>query len=208
MPRAYLTEYLAKPRGGDVVDVCPCREGPNHGKDDLVTKRTSAISLTGDCSPDTSAGQLSVGSATASPGDDSPLLALEKQFNAISAELLAVERLHRDQKSYHGPAAQSPERSTIESCAGEHTHDEVMTEQIESVLARLHPIERAIMQTPARTMTGLSVKARHAAYVTSQYWEAPIDKLDWDARAVRLLIEAVCDFARTPLPFRNVSNDE
>jgi hypothetical protein len=148
-------------------------------------------------------GQLSVGSATALPGDGSPLLALEKQFNAISAELLAVERLRRDQKRYHGPAAQSPERSTIESCVGEHTLDE-----IESVLARLHPIERAIMQTPARTMAGLSVKARHAAYVTSQYWEAPIDKLDWDARAVRLLIEAVCDFVRTPLPFRNISNDE
>ena len=149
--------------------VCPCREGFNHGKDDLVAERTPRS----DRSPDTSAGQLSVGSATALPGDGSPLLALEKQFNPISAELLAVERLRRDQKRYHGPAAQSPERSTIESCVGEHTLDE-----IELVLARLHPTERAIMQTPARTMAGLSVKARHAAYVTSQYWEAPIDKLD------------------------------
>jgi hypothetical protein len=201
VPRAYLTEYLAKPRGGDV---CPSREGPNHGKDDLVTERTSAIRPTIDCSPDTSAGRLSVGSATASLGDDSPLLALEKQFNAITAELLAVKRLRRHQKRNPGPA----EQSTIEPCVEEHTHDAVMTEQIESGLARLHPIERAIMQTPARTMAGLSVKARHAAYVTSQYWGAPIDKLDWDARAVRLLIEAVCDFARTPLPFRNVSNDE
>jgi hypothetical protein len=173
-----------------------------------VTEPTSAIRPTSDCSPDTSTGRLSVGSATASPGDDSPLLALEKQFNAIIAELLAVERLFRDQKRNPGPAARSPERSTIESCVGEHTHDAVMTEQIDSVLARLHPIERAIMQTPARTMAGLSVKARHAAYVTSQYWEAPIDKLDWDARAVRLLIEAVCDFARTPLPFRSVRGDE
>jgi hypothetical protein len=173
-----------------------------------VTERASAIRPTSDCSPDTSAGRLSVGSATATPGDDSPLLALEKQFNAISAELLAVDRLCRDQKRNPGPAARSPERSTIESCVGEHTHDAVMTEQIESVLARLHPIEQAIMQTPARTMAGLSVKARHAAHVTSHYWEAPIDKLDWDARAVRLLIEAVCDFARTPLPFRSVRGDE
>lgn len=116
-----------------------------------MTERTSTIRPTSDCSPDTSAGRLSVGSATASLGDDSPLLALEKQFNAISAELLAVERLRRNQR-YHGPAAQSPERLTIESCVGEHTCDAVMTEQIESVLARLHPIERAIMQTPARTM--------------------------------------------------------
>ena len=64
------------------------------------------------------------------------------------------------------------------------------------------------MQTPARTMAGLSVKARHAAYVTSQYWEAPIDKLDWDAQAVRLLIEAVCDFAGTPLHLRNFRESE
>jgi hypothetical protein len=66
-------------------------------------------------------------------------------------------------------------------------YDEVATQQIESILARLSPIERAIMQTP----------------VMSHYWEAPIDRIDWDARAVRLLIEAVCDFAHTPLPFRN-----
>jgi hypothetical protein len=38
--------------------------------------------------------------------------------------------------------------------------------------------------------------------VLSQYWEAPIDRIDWDARAVPLLIEAVCDVARTLLPFR------
>jgi hypothetical protein len=169
-----------------------------------MTERTSAILTISDCSPDTSAGQQSVGSA-ASPGDDSPLLALEKQFNAISAELVAVERLRRDQKRYRCPAAESPGRSTIESSVGE---DEIMTEQSESVLARLHPIERAIMQTPARTMAGLSVKARHAAYVTSQYWEASVDKLDWDAQAVRLLIEAVCDVASTPLPFRNARGDE
>ena len=52
---------------------------------------------------------------------------------------------------------------------------------------------------PARTIAGLGVKARHAAYVTSQYWNEPIDKIDWDARAVRLLIEAVCDSAPRPL---------
>jgi hypothetical protein len=190
------------------VEVCACREGPNNGKDDLVTERTSAIRPTSDCSPDTSAGQQSVGCATALPADDSPLLALEKQFNAISAELLAVERLCREQKRYQGTAAQPPEHSIIESRVGEHTYDEVVTRQIESVLARLQPIERAIMQTPACTIAGLGVKARHASYVMSQYWEAPIDRIDWDAQAVRLLIEAVCNFARTPLPFRNVRGDK
>jgi hypothetical protein len=61
-----------------------------------------------------------------------------------------------------------------------------------SILANLDPIERAITQTPAYTIGGLRVKARHAAYVVEHYWEAPVDKIDWDARVVRLLIEAIC----------------
>jgi hypothetical protein len=35
----------------------------------------------------------------------------------------------------------------------------------------------------------------------SHYWEEPIDQIDWDSQAVRLLIEAVCNFAGTPMPF-------
>jgi hypothetical protein len=54
----------------------------------------------------------------------------------------------------------------------------------------------------------LGVKARHAAYVMSEHWEAPIDRIDWDAQAVRLLIEAICDFACTPLPLRNFRESE
>jgi hypothetical protein len=75
------------------------------------------------------------------------------------------------------------------------------TQRIESILARLYPIEQAIMRTPACTIAALGVKARHAAYVLSQYWEAPIDRIDWDARAVRLPIEAVCDVAHAHCSF-------
>jgi hypothetical protein len=70
---------------------------------------------------------------------------------------------------------------------------------VEIILARLYPVEQGIMQTPARTIAGLAVKARHAAYVMSQYWEVPIDRIDWHAQAVRLLIEAVCHVAHAPL---------
>jgi hypothetical protein len=63
------------------------------------------------------------------------------------------------------------------------------------ILARLQPIERAIMQTPVYTITGLGVKARHAAYVMSKYWEAPADQIDCDEQVVRLLIEAICKLA-------------
>lgn len=81
-------------------------------------------------------------------------------------------------------------------------------ERIESMLAGLAPIEQAIMATPARTIAGLGVKARHAAYVNSEHWDAPVDEIDWDARAVRSLIEAVCDVASIPLILGSNSKEE
>jgi hypothetical protein len=145
-------------------------------------------------------------SATSAVDADAALIALERQFNAISTELLALGRLRDDRKRYQ--VAQAPEQSTKKPRGEEHTYDEVVTRQIETILARLDPIERAIMQTQACTIAGLGVKARHAAYVMCQYWEDTIDQIDWDAQAVRLLIEAVCNVARTPLPFRNLRDDE
>jgi hypothetical protein len=93
-------------------------------------------------------------------------------------------------------------------CFDRHVSDEAVTCRIEPVLARLYPIERAIMRTPACTIAGLGVKACHAAYVMSQYWEDSIDQVDWEAQAARLLIEAVCDVARVPLPFHSLSDSE
>jgi hypothetical protein len=78
---------------------------------------------------------------------------------------------------------------------------EAQAKRVEAILARLYPIERAIMAAPACTIVGLGVKTRHAAYVMSQYWEEPGGKIDWEAQVVRLLIEAVCDVAQTPLSF-------
>ena len=133
-------------------------------------------SRSGDSSVDTVAATLS---ETRARENDAVLLALEKRFNALAAEL------DRDVE-----------------CLREEVGREALTKEVEATLARLAPIERAIMETPACTIAGLGVKARHAAHVLSQYWKAPIDRIDWDARAVRLLIEAVCDVARMPLPVR------
>jgi hypothetical protein len=69
-------------------------------------------------------------------------------------------------------------------------------------LARLDPIEQAVMATPARTIAGLGMKAPHAAYVVSHYWEAPSDRIDWNARAIRLLIEAAAISPIRHCPFR------
>jgi hypothetical protein len=80
-------------------------------------------------------------------------------------------------------------------------------ELIEAMLVSLEPIEQAIMAIPARTIAGLGVKARHVAYVISEHWDAPIDQIDWDARAVRSLIEAVCDVASIPFSFESNSEE-
>jgi len=104
--------------------------------------------------------------------NDSALIALGKQFEEIAG---------RVQK--------------LQDSASPDDH----LEQLEAMLGRLEPVERAVMAMPARTVAGLGVKARHAAYVMSEYWNAPIDRIDWDARAVRLLIEAVCEAAGVPL---------
>jgi hypothetical protein len=136
--------------------------------------------------------------------DDGGLLALEKQFSNLILELVASEN---DSEA----AAVSPERGS--SVRGNVQEDdkfewdkEAKTKQAEAVLARLYPIELAIMATPARTIVGLGVKARHAAYVMSEYWGMPIDQIDWNARAMRLLIEAICDVARMPLPFGHLKD--
>jgi hypothetical protein len=107
--------------------------------------------------------------------DDSDLIALGKQFEEIAANVRNL-------------------------CNSASPNDHL--ELLEATLGRLEPIELAIMATPARTLSGLGVKARHAAYVLAEYWDVPIDRIDWDARAVRLLIEAMCEMAGVSLPFR------
>jgi len=106
--------------------------------------------------------------------DDSALIELGERFDAVVAE---VEILYN------------------------RTEPGGSVDELEAALRRLEPIEQAIMAMTARTVAGLGVKARHAAYVMSEQWNAPIDHLDWDARAVRLLIESVCKVARVRLPW-------
>jgi hypothetical protein len=134
-------------------------------------------------------------SAIATDEADDALLALESQFNALAAELFAAQGT---QGEFVFCLDQWPPRG-VRKGVDIGPDYEASTRDVEGILARLDPIERAIMATPARTIAGLGVKARHAAYVTSQYWSEPIDKIDWEACAVRLLIEAVCDVAHAPL---------
>jgi hypothetical protein len=105
--------------------------------------------------------------------DDFALVQLDTRFVTLLSEISALQRRRRI--GVLGRQHQENFRSDEMS----------LTRKIESVLARLEPVEQAIMATPARTITGLGIKARHAAYVVSEHWDAPIEQIDYDARAVR-----------------------
>jgi hypothetical protein len=119
------------------------------------------------------------------PADSDPdalLVALGRRFEALSAELATLQK----------------EDDTLSSSDGQGMVEQMVDPslaRIEAVLALLDPIERAIMAIPARTVVGLGVKARHAAHVLSNYWADAPERLDWDARTVRLLIESTCNVA-------------
>jgi hypothetical protein len=76
--------------------------------------------------------------------DDSDLIALGKQFEELAAN--------------------------VRSLCNSRTSDDYL-ELLEAALGRLEPIELAIIATPARTISGLGVKARHVAYILSEYCE-------------------------------------
>jgi hypothetical protein len=121
---------------------------------------------------------------------DAMLIALGTQFEALSAELTALQG---------GTAAACSPGAAAGERLKEETTIQPSPERIEAILALLDPIERAIMATPAATVVGLGVKARHAAHVLSHYWIDSTETLDWDVRAVRLLIESTCTVAGVAL---------
>jgi hypothetical protein len=138
--------------------------------------------------------------AASDTDDDLALIALETQFNALTAELVALQGANDTPAFTCCSSDQTSTAETLHRRVRERS-DQDATRQAEAILARLYPVEQAIMATPARTIAGLGVKARHAAYVMSQYWTPPITEIDWHAKVVRLLIESVCRLANVPLPF-------
>lgn len=124
---------------------------------------------------------------------DKALLAYAASFESLAAELVAAQMTNA------GLEQMSLVQNSLETDAGNHCERD-RTKQIEEILARLSPVEMAIMTTPACTSVGLGVKARHVAHVLSEYWDVPLDHLDWEAQAVRLLVEAVCGFSGAPMP--------
>jgi hypothetical protein len=132
----------------------------------------------------TTAGAKRRGAARSAP--DAMLVALGSQFEALSTELAALQ---------NGTAVTFAPTAAPSEELNDETAIHPSAERIEAILALLDPIERAIMATPAASVVGLGVKARHAAHVLSHYWIDSANTLDWDVRAVRLLIESTCSVA-------------
>lgn len=133
----------------------------------------------------------------AADADDLDSSRIDAGFNCLVAELVAAQNANDPRAIY--PDARPLARDNVQADYESDIEQEDRTKKAEDVLARLYPVEQAILATPARAIAGLGVKARHAAYVMSQYWEGPIDQIHWDARTIRLLIESVYDFAGTPM---------
>jgi hypothetical protein len=130
----------------------------------------------------------------ATEGDpDAELVALGCEFESLSAKLAELVALQRQEVDTFDCVLQRGERVNGEGLTSP------SVERIEALLRLLEPIERAIMAIPAGTVVGLGVKARHAAHVLSHYWTDSPERLDWDARAVRRLIEATCTVAGVAL---------
>src|SRR3569833_3913609 len=103
-------------------------------------------------------------SKSAPGGDDGGLLALEAQLDDLVAQLLAAQEANSEliRSSDQLPAAAS---NTSSGGTENASVTDGKAQRVETILARLYPIERAIMAAPAYSIVGLGVKARHAAYV-------------------------------------------
>lgn len=146
--------------------------------------------------------------------DDHALLALEQEFEVLARKFAKMDMASPRKGKGQGREAGLNQTSSSEA-SDEFARGDVpvklaarQLKEIESALARLQPIEQGIMETPAQTLVGLGVKARHAAYIVSEYWAEPLEKTDWDRRAIRLLIESICVLAGRPLAMGEASRRE
>jgi hypothetical protein len=148
---------------------------------------------------------------------DAQLLALLRKFEPIYDEYrvlapivgAAVRRREQEIARRTGIPAHVGFRSEAEAALHLEEWKRVDTEmpctnalikQLEAVDVRLDPIIDAIQATPARTLAGVAVKARAAAYTIEECWRKPQDELDWQETVLRDLIEGVCALAGVDLP--------
>jgi hypothetical protein len=116
--------------------------------------------------------------------DDAALVALGRQFEALMANIRAVEQSYISGVAKRGGGDPEAEAAQL----------------IEVLSSKLSSVEKEILAARTPNLIGLGVKARLAADAVSDYWGQPLDNLPREARAVRCLIEDVCRAAGLALP--------
>jgi hypothetical protein len=148
--------------------------------------------------------------------DDARLMALLRKFRPIFAEYLAFrpicaeacERREAEVSRRIGIRTHCGFRSKAEAQlyweelkrVDAEMGTDAMTNKEEEILNRLDPIVAAIRTTPARTLTGLAIKALATTFAVPECWEQPEKDLDYPDQLVRDLIESVCAVAGVDLP--------
>ncbi|MGA0594947.1 hypothetical protein [Enterovirga sp. CN4-39] len=170
----------------------------------------------------------------AQPSPDAELIALGREFDAISIEMdrlqpefdeiseryIAAERAWAAQNpAYYPPGLSDTEMAdarqkrhvfvatAMRSIAEQTGYDPHPMHDLHS---RRDALADWIAKMPAATIEGLAVHARHAAEYTlcSDDFEEDIGDLDWDKVAVRSLIVSLCGVAGVDLRGRPVSKQE
>lgn len=71
---------------------------------------------------------------------------------------------------------------------------------VDEIFQRLDKMSLAVSAMPARTVEDLAVKARFVFFHASNYWNGPLEYLDYPEQQARMFIEAALTAAKVPIP--------
>jgi hypothetical protein len=162
------------------------------------SRRTAIAAMAG------AAGFAAVDLAAAAPcsaSDDSELINLDKQVDAIEASYEEAARLSQPHWDAIEAWVRSQKRRDISpesySAAMERLEQEfpLPKPDCDEITGMMDKPMRRIMALPAFTPAGLAVKARLVKSEYSALWEEPFEDLDWDKMKLRALVDSVLAFA-------------
>jgi hypothetical protein len=82
-----------------------------------------------------------------------------------------------------------------------------MEDKIEALNHQLGPICDAIMDSSAHSPAALRAKAMVSIYALDHAWQRPANDLDWNDKAARSIIEAVCRLVGLQVPAEQLDDD-
>jgi alkylhydroperoxidase family enzyme len=153
---------------------------------------------------------------------DAELVELGRQFEQLRPKYLAA--LHADNECAHRAhrlAWQRTDRTDFEQPptseqakiffaslrqAEVETGRALASDRYEALDEEIVTLARKIMNTPARSLAGLRVKAMLGIHTNSHLWKKIMCDLDWNEQGARVLIEAVCAVTGLEIPPETVAS--